>query len=409
MIVPLYVVELGGGAFVLGLLFASSSFVGVPGALVFGRLADRTGRRRGFVLAAIGATVVTLSTIPLVQTILPVVVANAVLWLGFAAATPVLTLLVVVDVPNESWGARIARLNRFQGVGWTLGLLLGVVVLGVGTSFVDGVVAQRAFFLACVVAAGVGFAVCFRTLPADPDLGEEPSPRRLQRVIRNATRFNVRLAAFPFTPGRIPVREFHPRHLAHRFTPQLALYFGAVFLFFVGFGVFFAPLPAYLSSVGYGSNGIFVLYLVLNVGAAAFYGPAAEFAAEHDATLVQTVGLFARGVTLPAIVPIEAVLGGTLLGVGAMGVSFFVIGLTWAVVAVTAATLITQLSPPAIRGEALGVYGAFVALGGGVGGLLGGWIGVLSYPVTFAIAGVIVLTAAVLVMGVNRRGTGTTG
>mgnify|MGYP002761006096 CR=1 FL=1 len=95
LIVPLYVVELGGGAFVLGLLFASSSFGGVPGALALGNLADRTGKRRIFVLAAIAVTAATMVAIPLLDSILAVILANVLLWLGFAAATPVLTLLVV--------------------------------------------------------------------------------------------------------------------------------------------------------------------------------------------------------------------------------------------------------------------------------------------------------------------------
>lgn len=34
LIVPLYVIELGGDALVLGVLFSTGAFVGVPGALV---------------------------------------------------------------------------------------------------------------------------------------------------------------------------------------------------------------------------------------------------------------------------------------------------------------------------------------------------------------------------------------
>lgn len=403
LIVPLYVVELGGDAFVLGLLFATGSFVGVPGALVFGLLADRTGKRRAFVLGAMALTVATMATIPLLRLIPLVVAANALLWLGFAAATPVLTLLVVDGEPESVWSDRIASLNKYQGIGWAAGLALGFLVVSGGAAFVDAIAAQRAFFLACAGSAGLGLVLGLRTLPADTAPGAAPSSRRLRRRVREAARFNIRGAAFPFTPGRIDVRQFHPRTFVERFSPALALYFGAVFCVFTGFGAFFAPLPAYLTDVGYGSSGIFGLYLVLNASAAAFYGRVAGLTGAREATTVQAGGLLARGLAFPLVLLVGAVVGGTALGTGTVVLVFGLIGVTWAVTAVTAATIVTRLAPPVIRGEALGVYGALVALAGGVGGLVGGSLGAASYPLTFGVACGLVLLGAALVLLVGRK------
>jgi len=47
--------------------------------------------------------------------------------------------------------------------------------------------------------------------------------------------------------------------LIDRFSPALATYFAAVLVVFTGFGVFFAPLPAYLAGVGFGSSETFAL------------------------------------------------------------------------------------------------------------------------------------------------------
>jgi len=403
LIVPLYVVELGGTAADLGFLFATGSFVGVPGALVFGNLADRTGKRRIFVVAAMVVTVATMVAIPLVERIPLVVLVNAVLWFGFAAAIPVLTLLVVAGEPEERWSTLIARLNKYQGVGWALGLALGFVVIAGGSRVVDAVTAQRYFFFACAICAGAGLLLGARTLPPDPKPGREPSPRRLRRRVREAARFNVRGASFPFTPGRFDARDLHPRKFVDRFTPQLATYFSAVFLVFTGFGVFFAPLPAYLSGVGYTSSEIFMLYLVLNVGAAIFYGPAAGLAGKYEVIHVHMGGLLARGIALPLVAAVGVAVGATTLGFGAVGLVFLAIGVAWAVIAVTAATLVTRLSPAVIRGEALGVYGALIAVGGGVGGLLGGFLAGVGYVVAFAAAGVLVLLGTGVVAALARQ------
>ena len=75
LVVPLYVVDLGGGPFVLGVLAAVAAVVGVPGALWFGRVADRTGRRRGLVLAALVAATLALVIVPLTDRIAAVVAA----------------------------------------------------------------------------------------------------------------------------------------------------------------------------------------------------------------------------------------------------------------------------------------------------------------------------------------------
>ncbi|GAB6879371.1 hypothetical protein JCM17823_16450 [Halorubrum gandharaense] len=53
LLVPLYVVALGGNPFELGLLGAVATFIGAPGAILWGRIADRTSNPRGVVLVTL--------------------------------------------------------------------------------------------------------------------------------------------------------------------------------------------------------------------------------------------------------------------------------------------------------------------------------------------------------------------
>ncbi|MFB6304793.1 MAG: MFS transporter, partial [Haloferacaceae archaeon] len=95
LLVPLYAIELGAGAFVVGLIAATAAFAGVPGALLWGRLAARTERRRPFVLVTLGATAGVLALVPLLASPWTVLVANAALWFVVAAAAPVLNLIAI--------------------------------------------------------------------------------------------------------------------------------------------------------------------------------------------------------------------------------------------------------------------------------------------------------------------------
>jgi len=272
LVVPLYVVELGGGPVALGVLAAVAAVVGVPAALGAGRFADRTGKRRVVVLAMLALAAVGIAVIPLTDRVRPVIVANGAIWFAFAAATPVLTLLAVVDVPESAWSERIALLNQYQGVGWALGLLLGAVWTSVGGQFLPTETLIRWLFVPLAIAAVLGVALGVRTLPADPGPGSdgEVSGTRLRRAIRAADRFSVRSATFPFTVGRADFRGLHPRRFVERFTPVLALYFAAVFCFFAGFAAFFAPLPAFLTAVGFDSDGVFALYLINGLAALSY-------------------------------------------------------------------------------------------------------------------------------------------
>jgi MFS family permease len=399
LVVPLYAVELGGGPVTLGILAAAAAAAGAPGALVVGRLADRTGHRRGYALGAVGVVAGGLAVVAGTGSIPVVIAANAAIWFAFAAATPVLTLLAVVGTPETEWSGRIARLNKWQGVGWALGLLVGflVIVGGERVAGLDARTALRAVCLVCGSSAGAGWLVVARTLPADPGPGAGPAPRRLRRALRGAGRFGVRGAGFPFTPSRTDLRGLHPRRFVRRFTSGLAIYFAAVGLVFAGFGTFFAPLPAYLAGAGFGSDAVFGLYLALNVGAAVSFGAAATLVERYEVAIVHAGSLAVRGAALPLVV----LAGGAL----AAAIPLFVlVGLTWAVIAVSAATLVTRLSPPIVRGEALGVYSALSTVASGVGSVAGGWLAAAGYARAFAVAAGLVFAGVAVVLVLRWRG-----
>lgn len=127
LLVPLFAISLGASAFTVGAIAATAAFAGVPGALLWGKLAARTHRRRPFVLVALAATALTLALFPFTTTPESVLVVNTVLWFVVAAAAPVLNLIVVEGHPESEWNDRIGRLNAVQGYGWVAGLVVGAV------------------------------------------------------------------------------------------------------------------------------------------------------------------------------------------------------------------------------------------------------------------------------------------
>ncbi|MFB6156065.1 MAG: MFS transporter [Haloferacaceae archaeon] len=409
LLVPLYLVQLDASPVMLGVLASTAALAGVPGAVLFGRLADRRGHRRSLVLVTLAAVAVSLAVVPVLTDVVAVVVANAALWLFAGSISPVLTMLVVDDAPEATWSERIGRLNKYQGYGWAGGLVLGTVwPLAVAGLVGSGAVTRSLFWL-LAACAGASTVVAARTLPSPGAEARRPSGRQARRIARllSRSRRGVRGATFALSPNRLywTLRDRNPLTLRRELTPTLSAYLAAAFLFFTGFAAFWAPLPLFLTTAGFDPGQVFSLYLVSSLASAVLYEGAGRVAARYDVRLLQSGALAVRAAAFAAV-GLTTGLGAVSLAYGGAGLGFVAIGVTWAVVAVAGTAIVTRAAPPTVRGQVLGVHTALSALAGGVGGVLGGWAATFGYGVAFAVAAVLVLLGAAVVLSlrtISRR------
>lgn len=401
LIVPLYLVELGGGPFELGLMASAAAFAGVPGALIFGKKVDKVEDPSILVSAALAITAVILFIVPLLSSGLSIIVANSVIWFAFASATPVLTLLAVSDTPSEKWVERIGQLNKYQGYGWAIGLGIGSAWLTLGSSYSGQLFVQQSFMVFLGLSTLV--AVFLNLNSSSTGKTGRIDRKKVQRAVSRADRFSVRTVTFPFTVGRASFYGLSPRKLYERFTPSLLAYLFAAGLFFTGFGAFFAPLPAYLGQIGFTSGGIFLIYLISSISAAVVFGRVAALSQRFGTRKVQLVALFSRSLLLPSVTLVGGLLGAYFLGKSIIALLFLLIGVTWALISVTASSIVSELAPSTMRGEALGVYSALGALAGGIGSLLGGYISGFSFLYAYLIACGLVMMGAGVVFFLSRK------
>ena len=409
LLVPLYIVSLGAAPVQLGVLAATAAVVGAPGAIVFGRVANRVDHRRSLVLATLVGVAASLAAIPLLSSITAVIVANTVLWLLVSSIGPVLTMLVVDDTPEAKWSERIGLMNKYQGYGWAGGLVLGTIWPLVGSRLLATSAVTRTLCWLLAACAGVSALLAARTLPRPAPSAHVTDDRTARRIGRRlATSGNgVKGATFVFPPNRLywTTRGIDVRRLANRFDPALTTYFVAGLFFFTGSAAFWAPLPLFLTDFGFDSGQVFALYLASSLGAAVSYEAAGRLSARYDVRLLQASTLAVRGVLFPSLLAIAGL--STAVAFGAAGLVLAFLGLTWAGIAVVGTAIVTRLAPPNARGEILGAYVALGAVGGGLGGVLGGWAATVSYLVAFAFAGGLVLVGAILVgslEGLSRVG-----
>ncbi len=417
LLVPLYALQLNAGALLVGLIAATAAFAGVPGALLWGNLAARTARRRPFVLVALGSTAAVLALIPFASSATVVLVLNAVLWFVVSAAAPVLNLVVVEGVPESQWNARIGKLNAYQGYGWVVGLVLGTIWTSVATRWLSMLAAQRVLLFALAALAAVAVVLTRAWYPERPTTDTADFRRVYRRLTRQGWGAGRYLRTVPYGPSRLywaltslrrGGRSGRPRlgghngrsGLAERFGPALTQYFVAAALFSVGFAVFWGPMPAYLDTGGFDTQTVFVLFLLGNLGSAVCYTPVGSLSGRYDPSVLQAIALGGRALLFPGVVLLTGV--PMLAGVPTLAGEFVLIGVTWAVIAVTASGLVTKLADASVRGEALGIYTAVVGFATGVGSALGGWLAdFVGYELTFVVAAGFVVVG-IVGLGVAR-------
>ncbi|MFC4359983.1 MFS transporter [Halobium salinum] len=417
LLLPLYALSLGAGPLLVGLMASTAAFAGVPGAILWGKLAAATHRRRPLVLVALGATAGVLAVVPAIASPWPLLVANAALWFVVSAAAPVLNLVVVEGVPSDGWDRQFARLNSYQGYGWLGGLLAGAVWNALAPGVFGAAAAQRLFFYLIAAAAAAGLVVVRARYPPSPTTDPERFARVSRELHRRPWGAGRYVRTIPFGPGRVywalrSLRSSRPRDgsadrpplaaVRERLAGPLGRYLLAATLFFVGFSAFFGPLPAYLADAGYATGEVFALFVLSSAGSAVAYGVAGDLASRRDPRWLQTAALVVRTAAFPLVAVVGAMGLGTagLVGVGAL---FAVVGVTWAVIAVTGTGLVSRLAPADTRGEALGAYTAVGGVGGGVGSALGGVAAEgVGYLGAFVAAALLVLAAAGLVASDSR-------
>ncbi|MDZ7850267.1 MAG: MFS transporter [Halodesulfurarchaeum sp.] len=408
LLVPLYIVRLGASPFDLGIMAAAAAIIAAPGAILFGRLASGASHRRALVLLTLATATVTLSAIPLLQSIRGVIVVNTIFWFVIASVGPVVTMLVVENTPESEWSTQIGVVNTYYGYGWAGGLVLGMVWPLLGTRLFEAALVDRGLFWLLAGVAGLSTLSAAWTLPKpDPadDVTTARTARRVARLLARSGR-HVRGATFVFPANRLywSTRGFRVSKLGAILDSTLSVFLLASGLFFAGFAAFWAPLPHLLAGVGYDSGHIFGLYLLSSLSGAVLFEPVGKLARRTDEWWLVGGALAVRGVLFP-IVAVGAGLGLTALGIVLLGGLLLAVGITWAVIAVVGTTIVTRLAPPGLRGEALGSYVAIGAVAGGIGSALGGWLATFGFLHAFAVAGGLVLSGSLLVVSLRDRST----
>ncbi len=368
-LIPLFAYALGGSLAEVGIIAAATSIASVPAFMLWGALSDRLGRRKLFLLIGFLGSATSFLGMAVSFTMAQFYLANLLIGFLGAASGPVGAVLVLETSERKQWPSRLALLSRVSGVGWVVGLVLGVMWLSIGPELIGDLGAMRALF---VIGAALGLLAA---LLAASWLAEPTT--RVERRSVHLVDIHFRVERVKFLPMRL-LHFFDPRnHGAARVKMSVPLrrYLVSVFLLFSGFTAFYGFFPILLrESYGLTNPEVFAVFIASQVASAAFYVRVGKWVADRGARRLQLYASLGRSVLFPSFFLVTLL---PLPWAGRFGAALLLhagVGLCWAVINVAGSTLVSKLAPDNARAEALGAYNAMQGFGSILGPLLGGFV-----------------------------------
>ncbi|NJE09756.1 MFS transporter [Thermococcus sp. MAR1] len=327
-LVSLYLLELGGNASTVGIAFALASLASMLGALFWGRLSDKTLRRKPFILLGFASVPLFLTAMAFVKTPAQLIVVNTVYAFFLASTLSVPIALVLRSVRKHSWDHAIGKFNEISGWGWVLGL-----VLGFGLS---GSLSIPQLFMA--------FAI----------LGL-PSVFMGKRMIREAPIYINRQAIRAFGNYVVEKARYMPSFILHTnfsLPDGLGRFYVAFLLFWIAAGLYFPQMPVLLTSEGYTRE---VVYLALIANSAV---SAMNYTRVGAAMGRIKEGVLRKGLLLRAGAFATMILG-TLIAPALLPLAFasyILAGYSWAFIGVSSTAIVSEKAGEKKKGSAMGTY-----------------------------------------------------
>ncbi len=400
-LIPLFMAQtLKASLAEVGMVSAITSIASVPANILWGNLSDMSKKRKPYILIGFLGMGLALALMGLSVGLFEYFVANFLFGLLAAAVAPVGTVLVLETFPKTEWGRRLGDFSKVSGIGWVIGLVLGIIWLMVFDGN-DQEMSMRALFL---LSAGLCLIATFLALRWVPEPREkidrnQVSPEEIDHI------FISRIEKARYLPQKIVYTvEVSAKNLRWNNFPQnLKRYYAVIFLAFSGFLSFYVALPIFLSAyIGLSNPEVFVVYLASSITSALTYGFMGRQIEKKGGKRIQMACFAARIAIFPSFFLV------TMLSLGSSELFIVLLvlhagaGLCWAGLSVAGHAIVGKLAYKNFRTQSLGMYNAVQGTATIIGSLVGGFVAsILGYEALFVMASVFIGAALCLLALTN--------
>ncbi len=360
-VIPLYAHTLGLSLSQIGFMEAGFSLASILGGFLWGRASDELRKRKAFLLLGFGGVALVLLFLSFATTPAQLTALRVLHGFFLAAFVSVSGALLIERSQKERFGEDMGYLNMVGGYAFIGGMAFGAVALALF---------DIPYLLLTATLLTLGSLMAALYAIREP----EAFLRRRDIHVLLTDRFIPAINAF------VQRRLFNPTSLIQRpkLTPirrRILVYLLALFAAMLGGVATFALFPVLLLEA-YGASlpqAILVL-LAGSLLSAIFYRPVGRMADRLGFRWTLTLGLALRTLVF-LLMALSLVILPSLLFI--TGVNLLA-GATWAFIMTTGPTALFRAMDVKRRGEMMGYYNLFMALGSMFGAALGGLLAFFS-------------------------------
>ena len=380
VLLPLYVLQLGGSVIDIGNIAAVGNLALIPGSLTWGRVADLYGVRRTILVASFSGLIIVFVIMYLANTLIAMLVLYALFAFLSAAIAPTVNLLLMETFPKQMWSRMFARASSFITTGLMLGTLPGIF----WTTRLA--LPLRSYLILCIALSIPAVILAIKLVP---------EPRiTFERGIIPTSPLSVllRLLSVPLLFVKIPsasdFRSFWK--LIRGVNKELPLLYAVMFLFFTSASMVFTQYPALLKQRGLSEDEVFLSFFYLFFVNAVSFLIAGKISQAAKETTVSTVAMSLRIAGILFASAVSYLTGGPLLL--ATFVIFTILSISFTFSNTANSSLLFKALGVEKQGELLGVYSALTGVGLFLGSLASGYISfTLGFAANFLFASFLVM------------------
>lgn len=372
---PLYVIQMGGSLFYLGVLSSVALFVAIPSSFFWGYICDKRRQYKRYILLAFLMSTVILYLFTFTASLELLLVLYAIMSIFHMAHEPPKNVLISELYSRDDWDKSFAFYEGLTESGWLIGLVLGFLTSALNIGSVNTLLLCSVLNLAALIVSAL--------LISDPSFIFERGLVTIERSVDFATR-GVSLATRMF--DGIPTREKLRQENVKAFCLGLIL-------FSLATSILFTPMPVFVSGIVLAASlpqsVVFAVFILSSAGAVGGYFLSGGRQATSGKFRVARVVAF-RTVLTFMLFGVFAVF---TFGVVLTMIILMLMGFFFALFTVYTLSLSMELIP---AGQS-GTFYVLIGIGGAIGSFIGPYMaGSFDFASVFLTAGAMFVVSYVV-------------
>ncbi|MBS3926593.1 MAG: MFS transporter [Nitrosarchaeum sp.] len=377
IVIPLYVLFLGGSVVDVGIVVGLHYALSAIGAVFWGKIIDKYHIKRSILITCFSAITVCSVGLFFTNNLNLIFVISSIAGFFIIGKSPVTQVLVMESVPNNQWSRLFTQISIITSFGSLTAFLAG----SIWDLFFD----LKPYFLFCAI---MSFAAIILSIKVgSKSIIERHTVVHSIHGIRhifnhNRLHFQLIFTKIPHPHDFKPIISIFQRKMSH----EIGILFLTNFLFYFGSNIFFTAFIPFLKEYRFTNSEVFLVYMVQTIVLLVifFFVPRliskiTEEYATQIAYLPRILGIIVAASLIPSMMGVNSLL--TAIISTSLMVSAF------SIFSVSNSIILFKAIPKGFEGRYLGVNSFMVGVGIFLGALTAGYVSnALSYSAAFIIA-----------------------